>query len=248
LDAFVAKLNSTGSALIYSTYLGGFGSDRGRGITVEAATGRAYVSGLTSSPNFPLVNAVQPFFAGGNFDAFVVQLNPSGSELLYSSYLGGSEFDNALGMALDSDGLTYVTGITASTDFPTTEGALQRVQIGVADAFVTKLAISMPTAIDNHDANLPTTFELHQNYPNPFNPATTIEFSLPTFAPVTLSIYNTLGQEVRTLLENTPYRAGHHRVRWDARDQHGRPVASGIYLYQIQAGSFVQVKKMLLVR
>ena len=87
-DAFVAKLNPTGSALVYSTYLGGSVDDFGYGIAVDSA-GDAYVTGFTESTNFPTANPLQATFGGGN-DAFVAKLNPAGSALVYSTYLGGS--------------------------------------------------------------------------------------------------------------------------------------------------------------
>jgi hypothetical protein len=139
-DAFVARLNATGSALVYSTYLGGGDYDRGHGIAVDAA-GNAYVTGETWSLDFPTTpGAFQPAKAGGATDSFVTKLDPTGSALVYSSYLGGtgSEFPGRL--ALDAAGQVYVTGATASFDFPTTAGAFQTAKAtnGI-DAFVTKV-------------------------------------------------------------------------------------------------------------
>src|ERR1019366_5555384 len=85
-DAFVAKFNPTGSALVYSTYLGGSGADSGFGIAVDSS-GNAYVTGSTNSNNFPTMNPLQPA-NGGNYPAFVAKINPSGSALVYSTYLG----------------------------------------------------------------------------------------------------------------------------------------------------------------
>lgn len=246
LDAFITKLNPSGSALVYSTFLGGVASDRGRGITVDPLTGSAYVSGLTASPDFPTVNAMQPAFGGGDFDAFIARLSPSGTQLLFSSFLGGNDFDNALGVALDSRGQVYLTGLTASTDFPITADALQKTNSGIADAFLAKLVLDIATAVASEEA--PKTFALHQNYPNPFNDATTIPFSLAADARVTLTIYNAVGKELGFPLLDVRYAAGHHRVSWDAKDRSGRSLPSGIYFYQIRAGRFTQVRKMLLVR
>jgi parallel beta-helix repeat protein len=88
---------------------------------------------------------------------------------------------------------------------------------------------------------------LVQNYPNPFNPETEIRFRLPEAGPVVVKIYNLFGQEIRTLVDKT-YPAGHHSVRWDGRDNFGKAVSSGVYFYRLQAGSFMQVKKMNLLR
>jgi len=137
-DAFVSKLNPAGSALIYSTYLGGSSNDQGSAIAVDS-TGSAYVTGSTGSANFPITaGAFQPTFVGG-VDAFVSKLNPAGSALVYSTYLGGSSTDNGQGIAVDSSGSAYITGFTSSANFPITAGAFQT-NLGVPyDAFVSKL-------------------------------------------------------------------------------------------------------------
>ena len=138
-DAFVTKLNPTGSALVYSTFLGGSADDLGRGIAVDAA-GNAYVSGATNSINFPTIaGAFQTTYGGGEFDAFVTKLNPTGSALVYSTFIGGSEQDGGFGIAVDTAGSAYVTGRTYSTDFPTTTGAFQPTFGGNGDAFVAKI-------------------------------------------------------------------------------------------------------------
>lgn len=137
-DAFVVKLNSTGTALIYSTYLGGSGDDVATGIAIDGL-GNAYVTGSTSSVDFPTTpDGWQPTYNGG-FDVFVVKLNPAGSAPLYSTYVGGSGTEEGGAIALDSSGNAYVTGDTASTDFPTLI-AFQQSIAGRKDCFVTKLA------------------------------------------------------------------------------------------------------------
>jgi len=136
-DAFVSKINPTGSAFIYSTYLGGSGDDQGLGIAVDSA-GSAYVTGNTSSTNFPTMNPLQAALDGSG-DVFVTKLNPTGSALVYSTYLGGSGADGGSGIAVDSAGNTYVLGTTTSTDFPTTPGAFQPTFGGFEDIFVSKI-------------------------------------------------------------------------------------------------------------
>jgi beta-propeller repeat-containing protein len=137
-DIFVAKLSTDGSKLLYSTYIGGSGGERGLGIAVDAF-GNAYVTGYTNSLDFPIANALQPAFAGGNADAFVLKLDPSGSKLIYSTYLGGGNDRPDIGTAIAADavGNAYVTGFTNSADFPT-KNPLQRF-VGPTDVFVTKL-------------------------------------------------------------------------------------------------------------
>jgi hypothetical protein len=136
LDAFVTKLNAAGTALVYSTYLGGSSSDGVNGIAVDSA-GNAYVTGTTSSTNFPVVGAFQPANAGSE-DAFVAKLGTTGSTLVYSSYLGGGQLEDARAIALDGSRNAYVTGSTNSTNFPTT-APFQAVGKGGFEVFVTKI-------------------------------------------------------------------------------------------------------------
>ena len=137
-DAFVTKLNAAGSALVYSTYLGGRGDDRGYGIAVDAA-GNAYVTGYTQSTNFPTASPIQPAHGGSPFDAFVTKLNTAGSALVYSTYLGGSGEDIGESIAVDTSSNAYVTGYTFSTNFPTAGPLQPAFGGGISDAFVTKL-------------------------------------------------------------------------------------------------------------
>src|SRR5579863_9779824 len=137
-DAFVTKVNFSGTALIYSTFLGGSQADTGQGIAVDAA-GNAYVAGYTFSADFPTKNALQGSSAG-DADAFVTELNPAGSTLVFSTYLGGSGRDRAFGLALDSSANIYVVGDTQSSNFPTTPSVFQTSYGGNGDAFVSKLA------------------------------------------------------------------------------------------------------------
>lgn len=122
-DIFVFKLNPAGTALIYSTYVGGSsnqtgnGTDYGNSIAVDAS-GNAFIAGTTGSTNFPVSNARQPAYGGGSSDAFVLKLNSTGSALLFSTYHGGSADDFCNGIAVDSSGNPYLTGGTISQNFP----------------------------------------------------------------------------------------------------------------------------------
>ena len=136
LDAFVARFNASGTALIYSTYLGGGGLDAASSIAVDAA-GNAYIAGVTASTDFPTAGALQAALSG-SLDAFVAKLNPAGSSLGYSSYLGGNGNEVAYSIAVDSFSCAYIAGATTSVNFPTAD-AQQAFLFGVQDAFVTKL-------------------------------------------------------------------------------------------------------------
>ncbi|AJQ25637.1 SBBP repeat-containing protein [Pelosinus fermentans] len=140
-NAFITKLNPAGSALVFSTYLGGSISDSGSGIAVDTF-GNVYATGTTVSPDFPLTPDAFQTSLNGSMNIFITKLNPTGSALLYSTYLGGSSFDESLGIAVDTSGNAYVTGTTSSPDFPTTPGAFQTSLNGSRDDFVAKLQTS----------------------------------------------------------------------------------------------------------
>ena len=138
-DAFVTSLSPAGDALVYSTYLGGNDYDEGYGIAVDA-TGNCYVTGSTSSTDFPTQDPLYPDNAGYR-DAFVTSLSPAGDALVYSTYLGGSSFDESYGIAVDATGNCYVTGRTSSTDFPTQDPLYPNLAgMWLWDVFVTSLS------------------------------------------------------------------------------------------------------------
>ncbi|HTV02390.1 MAG TPA: SBBP repeat-containing protein [Luteitalea sp.] len=166
LDGFIVKVSASGDAILYSSYLGGTGTafdngnDMGRAITVDAA-GRAYVVGYSNSPDFPEVNVLPPATASGPWDAFITRFDANGCALGYSTLFGGSNTDDAFGVAVDAQGNAYVVGDTASGDFPVSAGALQTTHRGgnvrnmggrESDAFVMKLAPgTLAPALSNCD-------------------------------------------------------------------------------------------------
>jgi hypothetical protein len=139
-DCVVAKLNSGATAYLFSTFLGGSGSDEGYGVAVDGA-GYVYVTGRTMSPEFPVTSgAVQRNYRNGPYDAFVTKLNPDGRALSYSTYLGGTGADYGRDVVVSAGGQACVAGLTLSTDFPTTSGAFQTTTGGGWDAFTTTLS------------------------------------------------------------------------------------------------------------
>jgi hypothetical protein len=136
-DIFVTKLNSSGTSLVYSTFIGGSGDDLAFGIATNSSN-EAYLAGWTSSANFPLANALQPTYGGGNADAFLVRLNANGNALISSTYAGGTGDDVATKIALDSARNIYGIGYTNSTDLVTLN-AIQPVKGAGFDAFLIKL-------------------------------------------------------------------------------------------------------------
>ncbi len=130
-DAFAAKLNAAGSALTFSTYLGGFGFDTGEDVALDSA-GNVYAAGATSSDDFPISNAVQTT-RSGTTDAFATKVTPAGTAFVYSTFIGGTSYDAASGIAVDASGNAYVTGTSVSLDYP----VVSPLQTGNGGAYTT---------------------------------------------------------------------------------------------------------------
>ncbi|MGH9719864.1 MAG: SBBP repeat-containing protein [Bryobacteraceae bacterium] len=137
-DAFVLKLSAAGDRLVYSTYLGGVADEFARSIKVDANRS-AYVVGSTASIDFPVKNPIHADYGGGTRDVFLAKLSPEGSDLMYATYLGGSLVDEGYAVALDSEGNAYVTGTTTSLNFPVHAPFQLNHRGGARDSFVTKI-------------------------------------------------------------------------------------------------------------
>jgi hypothetical protein len=143
-DIFVTKLDSTGHNIVYSTYIGGSGFDRGDGIAIDGS-GNAYVVGRvdSSSMNFPTTpGSFASTYRGGDFDGVLFKLNAQGNALVYSAFVGGEENDSTEGVAVDGSGQAYITGGSRSTAFPTTVSAYQSTRSGDTDAYLLKVNAS----------------------------------------------------------------------------------------------------------
>ncbi len=141
VDAFVTKLSANGSALLYSTYLGGSGTEDLQGGVIDIAvdsSDHAYVTGNTDSTDFPVLNALQPG-SGGAIDSFIAKFDPSGV-VQFSTYLGGLGSENATNITVDGSSNIYVSGQVRSDNFPITPDAIQSLRAGSFDVFVTKLS------------------------------------------------------------------------------------------------------------
>ena len=137
-DVFVTKLNAAGSSLVYSTFIGGSGYDRSNAITVDSS-GNAHVTGWTDSPAYPTTPGAYETTKSVAFDAFVTKLNAVGSSIVYSTFIGGTDWEAGSSIAVDSSGSAFVAGFTKSPAYPTTAGAFDTTHNGDYDVFVTKL-------------------------------------------------------------------------------------------------------------
>jgi hypothetical protein len=169
------------------------------------------------------------------------------TDLVWSTFLGGYDYDYGSSLVLDLSGNPVVGGETQSSDFPTTPGAYDQTHNGGSDVFVAKFEIRTEVELPENVIGLLERFGLSQNYPNPFNPETWISYQLPERGQVTVKIYNVTGQLVHTLVdeEKAP---GTYRIRWSGRDFHGNSAASGVYFCRLKASDFRRTIKMMLVR
>ena len=233
-DGFVAKVNPTGNALVYSTYLGGTGSDcESPGIDRECvviadASGAAYVAGRTSSSDFPTTGNGFDLSYNGGEDGFMVKLRPDGAGLAYGSFFGGSYSDQTLAVAVDSSSSAYITGRTYSTDFPVTSGAFDTsYNGGYTDAFVIKLALegaSTPTPTSTL-ARTSTLTPTSTRTPT-FVPTRT---ATPTRTPTPVPGYTISGRVASASAQGIPdvtVRVGY--VRTTTTDVHGYYTLSGV--------------------
>jgi len=188
----------------------------------SSSGGRSYDLAVDASGNVYVTGL-------SNSDFTTIKYNAAGVEQWMAQFNGpGNSYDNAWSITADDAGFVYVAGTSSGSNW---------------SMMTTIKYTETGTPVVSHESDaLPKDFNLAQNYPNPFNPSTTIEFALPKSAFVTLKIYNLLGEEIATLVWEKR-EAGVHRVNWDARG-----LASGVYLYQLEAGKFKQTRKMLLVR
>jgi len=217
-DVYLLKTKSSGDTLWTRTY-GGPGDDIGCSVQ-QTSDGGYIIAGSTSS------------FGDGSGDVYLVKTNSSG-DTLWTRTFGGKYVDKACSVQQTSDGGYVVAGTTSSFSADSSS-RVYLIKTGPDGRVVTSL----------HDGpgNLPTEYIFHQNYPNPFNPSTTIGYALPARSHVTLTVFNVLGQLVVTLVSGD-IEAGYHEVQFN-----GSNLASGVYFYRMQAGGYLQTRKLLLMK
>ena len=189
-------------------------------------SGNIYVTGHSAQSNTP----------PQNFDYATIKYSPDGDEAWVIRYNGpADDDDDAQAIAVDDSGNVYVTGYSFG--------------IGTDKDYATIKYIEIPTEVKDEIPidTKPLKFALSQNYPNPFNANTEIQYQIPEEGAVTVKVFNTLGQEVRTLVD-AEQKAGRYAISWDGRDQKAQEVASGIYFCRLISGEHRLVRKMLLLK
>ncbi|HOV92063.1 MAG TPA: SBBP repeat-containing protein [Candidatus Kapabacteria bacterium] len=236
LDAFVMKLNNTGTSLVYSTYLGGAGGEKGYGVVIDDV-GNAIIAGRTYSSNFPVTPDAYHRFYNGEGDVFFTIINKDGKKLNYSTFLGGSRPDsNYNNCVAYNKNSAIIVGYTISSDFPTTPGAWDRTY-NQGEGFVARFNLTSvnvkeePIIKDNSIA-------LSLIDPNPSSDGIRFSYSISSPQNITIAIYNMLGERVVTISEGYKAEGTHNR------EINVSQLPSGAYLLQI-TGNTSYVNRMI---
>ena len=229
-DSFVTKINKSGTAMIYSTYIGGSGDDNARSIAVDAS-GCAYITGYTDSTNFDCTTgAFQTTNAGGR-DVFASKFNVTGTALIYSTYIGGNNNDDGYSVALDTSANTYITGSTSSIDFDTTSGAFQTINTGNSrDLFVVKLNMQPELSVAETIKN-----NLFSVFPNPSQGVYQIFFKNINTADALIEVYDLQGRLIVNQQVNN-----NNTISLDLSKE-----SSGVYLLKVKTSNIQQVLRLV---
>ncbi len=220
-DMYVVKTDASGSVQWQNNYGG-------------AKEDCAYSIAATIDGNY-LIGGTTESSGAGSVDMYLVKIDPMGNEMSEMTF-GGSQADYCRDVIVNRNGGYFLCGYSFSYSR------------GGSDLYVVAAQGDQPTDVyERNNPNLPSGFVLDQNYPNPFNQSSRIRFSIPTRTNVRLTIYNILGQAVKDWpVQNLP--AGTYSLDWDGLTRAGIPAATGIYFYRLEAGEFVQTRKMVLLK
>lgn len=249
-DAFVTRLNSAGSSLLWSTFLGGSSDDWAEDLALQSS-GEVTLSGATSSRNFPTTpaafdtsyNGAGPYGIG---DGFVARLNSTGSTLVYSTFLGGTGFESAYGVALDNQGVGTVGGATMSSNFPVTPGAYDTTYNGGYDVFISRLDF-IPVGIEEDYWPQPKpslSLYLSAPLPNPTSGSISYSINLARKTHARVRIFDASGRLVQTLVDKR-LPAGLSSFTWNPDKS---KIPNGTYILRVDAEGMSQTRKFVLVK
>ncbi len=240
-DTFVAKLDATGSSLLWSTFLGGTGYEYCQVVKLDP-TGRPVVSGYTTSADFPTTADAYDTSANSSNDMFVTVLEASGSALYWSTYFGGSGYETGYDLALTSERNIVVAGHTASSNFPTTTGAYDRTYGGAVDAFVVRFAQIFPeSGIGPEEIPQAMRFTVE---PCPSSGRVTISYAAAVSSVASIHLFDAAG---RRLCSWGPVPANGTMV-WDGARGLTRPLGSGAYYLRLVAEERSDTRRFVLIK
>ncbi len=241
-DVYFAKYASDGT-FIWANSIFNIFYDRGLSIAVDG-DGNSYIIGkFINTVDFDPRTGIANLTSAGGADIYFAKYASDGT-FIWANGIGGNGADYGWDISVDGSGNTYITGdYNGKADFDPGPGIANYSSNGGRNVFVAKYGPDgVFTDVDEIDYNIPKELELSQNYPNPFNPSTKISWQSPVSSHQTIKVYDVLGNEVATLV-NEYREAGSHELIFDASN-----LTSGIYFYQLQAGNFLQTKKMILIK
>ncbi|OQX81622.1 MAG: hypothetical protein B6D64_01680 [Bacteroidetes bacterium 4484_276] len=245
-DAYIAKFNNSLTSLLASTFIGGNNKDTGEDMAINV-NGDIYITGVTLSSNFPVTaGAYNESYIGGE-DIFVSKLDSNLSILIASTFAGGLSHEKGQGIALGENANVFISGHTASTDFPVTTNAYDTTYNGGNnDCFIMKFDSSLsllPTSL--HQGWLqPNKPDNLNNHPNPFYHYTNINYHLTKASQVVVEIHNMKGQEVKMLV-NKFQDPGDKSILWNGTDRNNQEVLSGIYYCTLKTGHNMVTRKII---
>ena len=243
-DGFITKLGRDGAPVIWSSFLGGVASDFIFNLIVDPS-GNLLVTGRADSPEFPTTDDGYSMAFGGEGDVFLTKIAPTGDEVLYGTFLGGSQYDVGWGIELDEHRNPVISGYTWSPDFPTTPLAYDVYFDGHTDVFVAHLDIGAIASIED-PIQASEVSGICRAHPNPASGNTCISFEGKARSEVRLMIYDARGRRVCDIRKGQ-MPAGAHTIEWDGTNAEGQKLSSGMYLYELHLGDTVDHGKLILV-
>ncbi len=248
-DGFVAKLDSTGSDLIWASFLGGGDEDKCLDVVLDA-DGNAILVGATGSADFPATPNSFDSSYNGNGDGFVAMLHSQGTALISGGFLGGGGWDtaNALTSSPDAPAIA-LTGDTESADFPVSQDSFDESWNGQIDAFATRIMVPAPSDVPQSDSIARPFAPILSIAPNPFSSTVVISMDATASSLASPTIHDLGGRTVRALSETTARSRGSARLfTWDGTDDQGNRLPSGIYYVRWMAAASTSSRMIALLR